>query len=200
MKGSNMKTDDQKYISCAIMGDDMVGKTSISESYAQKSFKENYEATVFDNYVVPLEVAGEEFVISMFDTAGKKNFENLRAFTYRESEVLLLCFSTCDRETLTSINDLWMPELKRHSKHSKQKRPVILVGTQIDLRFGHEDSEVSTDEGVQLAKDIGADCYVECSARDHKGLREVFQHVVFSALKFRKKNTNIIKQIFRSIY
>ncbi|XP_046366176.1 rho-related GTP-binding protein RhoJ-like [Haliotis rufescens] len=197
MKNVNMKNDEEKYISCAIMGDGMVGKTSISESYAQKSFKENYEATVFDNYVVPLNVAGEEFVISMFDTAGKKNFENLRSFTYRESEVLLLCFSTCDRETLASINDVWMPELKRHSKHTKQKRPVILVGTQIDLRFGNEDSEVSTDEGVQLAKDIGADCYVECSARDHKGLKEVFQHVVFSALKFRKKNTNIIKKIFR---
>ncbi|XP_067682310.1 cell division control protein 42 homolog [Haliotis asinina] len=197
MKDTTRKGDDEKYISCAIMGDDMVGKTSISESYAQKSFKENYEATVFDNYVVPLEVAGEEFVISMFDTAGKANFETLRSFTYRESEVLLLCFSTCDRETLTSINDLWMSELKRHSKHSKQKRPVILVGTKIDLRFGHEDSEVSTDEGVQLAKDIGADCYVECSARDQKGLKEVFQHVVFSALKFRKKNMNIIKKIFR---
>ncbi|XP_071081244.1 rho-related GTP-binding protein RhoJ-like [Haliotis cracherodii] len=197
MKNVNMKNDEEKYISCAIMGDGMVGKTSISESYAQKSFKENYEATVFDNYVVPLNVAEEEFVISMFDTAGKKNFENLRSFTYRESEVLLLCFSTCDRETLASINDVWMPELKRHSKHTKQKRPVILVGTQIDLRFGNEDSEVSTDEGVQLAKDIGADCYVECSARDHKGLKEVFQHVVFSALKFRKKNTNIIKKIFR---
>ncbi|XP_067682671.1 cell division control protein 42 homolog [Haliotis asinina] len=198
MKGSNtMKNLDRKFVYCAIMGDGMVGKTSISESYAEKSFNENSETTVFDNYVVPLQVAGEEFVISMFDNSAEKRFESLRAFSYRESEVLVLCFSTCDRETLTSINDLWMPELKRHSKQSKQKRPVILVGTKIDLRVGHEDSEVSTDEGVQLAKDIGADCYVECSARDHKGLKEVFQHVVFSALKFRKKNTNIIKKIFR---
>ncbi|XP_071079327.1 cell division control protein 42 homolog [Haliotis cracherodii] len=196
MKAGNMKPQDKKCVHCAVFGDGMVGKTSISESYAQKSFSESYEATVFENYAVPLSVAGEEFIISMFDTAGQKDYESLRSFTYKESEVLLLCFSTCDRETLASINDVWMPELKRHTKQSKQKRPVILVGTQIDLRVGNEDSEVSADEGVQLAKDIGADCYVECSARSREGLKEVFEHVVFSALKYRKKKSNILKQIF----
>ncbi|XP_046571844.1 cell division control protein 42 homolog [Haliotis rubra] len=179
------------------MGDSRIGKSSISRSYEQGYIDADHQSTLFENYVVRHKMDGKEFIISMFDTASEKTFENLRSFTYCESEVLLLCFSTCDRETLASINDLWMPELKRHSKHSKQKRPIILVGTQIDLRVGNEDSEVSTDEGVQLAKDIGADCYVECSARDQKGLKEVFQHVVFSALKFRKKKTNIIKKIFR---
>ncbi|XP_046571847.1 cell division control protein 42 homolog [Haliotis rubra] len=158
----NMKNLDEKFVFCAVMGDSMVGKTSISETYSKGFFNENSETTVFDKYVVPLQVAGEEFIISMFDTAGK--IENIE---------------------------------KRHSKQTKQKRPVILVGTKIDLRVGNQDSEVSTDEGVQLAKDIGADCYVECSARDQKGLKEVFQHVVFSALKFRKKKTNIFKKMFR---
>ena len=111
--------------------------------------------------------------------------------------MLLLCFSTCDRETFASISDLWMPELKRHSKHSKQKRPVILVGTQIDLRVGNDDGEVTTDEGVQLAKEIGADCYVECSARDRKCLEDVFKNAVSSALKVRKRKINVFKQIFR---
>ncbi|XP_046571846.1 cell division control protein 42 homolog [Haliotis rubra] len=199
MKGGNknMKNLDEKFVFCAVMGDSMVGKTSISETYSKGFFNENSETTVFDNYVVPLQVAGEEFVISMFDTAGKKRFESLRMFSYQECEVLLLCFSTCDRKTFHTVSDLWMPELKRHSKQTKQKRPIILVGTKIDLRVGNQDSEVSTDDGVQLAKDIGADCYVECSARDQKGLKEVFQHVVFSALKFRKKKTNIFKKMFR---
>ncbi|XP_071080628.1 cell division control protein 42 homolog [Haliotis cracherodii] len=186
-----------KHVYCAVMGDSHIGKSSISRSYERGSIDAQHQSTLFENYVVRHNMVEREFLISMFDTAAQKNFENLRSFTYRESEVLLLCFSTCDRETLASINDVWMPELKRHSKHTKQKRPVILVGTKIDLRVGNEDSEVSTDEGVQMAKDIGADCYVECSARDHKGLKEVFQHVVFSALKFRKKKTNIIKKIFR---
>ena len=126
----------------------------------------------------------------------QRDYESLRSFTYKESEVLLLCFSTCDRETFASITDQWMPELKRHTKHSKQKRPVILVDTQIDLRVGNDDGEVTTDEGVQLAKDIGADCYVECSSRTREGIKDVFEHVVFSALKYRKKKTNILKQIF----
>ncbi|XP_067682669.1 cell division control protein 42 homolog [Haliotis asinina] len=199
MKGGNqnMKNLDEKFVYCAIMGDSMVGKTSISDTYSKRYFNEKSESTVFDNYVVPLQVAGEEFGISMFDTAGKKRFESLKMFSYQECEVVLLCFSTCDRGTFHSVSDLWMAELKRHSKHCKQKRPVILVGTKIDLRVGNEDSEVSTDEGVQLAKVIGADCYVECSSRDQKALKEVFQHVVFSALKFRKKKSNIFKKMFR---
>ncbi|XP_041351729.1 rho-related GTP-binding protein RhoJ-like [Gigantopelta aegis] len=192
MRAGAMKYNKKKFVHCAILGDGMVGKTCLTLSYTQKAFMENYTATVFENYAVPLTVGGEEFVISMFDTAGQVGFESLRAYTYKESEVLLLCFSVCERQSFTSIVDLWIPEIKRHTK---RRRPVILVGTQIDLRSGYED-QVSFEEGAKLSKEIGADCYIECSAQSREGLNAVFEHVIFSALKYRKKKSNIINRIF----
>ena len=125
----------------------------------------------------------------------QSDYESVRAYTYQESEVLVLCFSLCDRESFYSVVNLWLPEIQRHTK---RRRPLLLVGTQMDLRAASADpqEQVSTDEGSQLAKMIGADCYIECSARSQEGLQQVFEHVVFSALKYRKKKSKIFNRIF----
>ncbi len=114
--------------------------------------------------------------------------------TYRESEVFVLCFSTCDRESFLRVQDLLLPEIR---EFTDKKIPLMLVGTQTDLRTGTSDFEVSTREGAKLAKEIGADCYLECSAKKQQGLKEVFDHVVTSALKDRKRKGNILRRLFK---
>ncbi|XP_076464535.1 cdc42 homolog [Babylonia areolata] len=186
----------EKFVHCAMLGDGMVGKTCLTLSFTQHLFTHTYTATVFDNYSVPLSVGGEDFVISLFDTAGQSDYESVRAYTYQESEVLVLCFSVCDRESFCSVVSCWLPEIRRHTK---RRRPLLLVGTQIDLRTpspSSSTSQVSTEEGRQLAKLIGADCYIECSARSQEGLQQVFEHVVFSALKYRRKKNKIFSRLF----
>ena len=125
----------------------------------------------------------------------QSDYESLRSYTYQESEVLVVCFSVCDRESFLSVVNCWLPEIHRHTK---RKRPLLLVGTQIDLRLptSSVDDVVSTEEGNSLAKMIGADCYIECSARNKEGLQQVFEHVVFSALKYRKKKNTFFSRIF----
>ncbi|XP_076441583.1 cdc42 homolog [Babylonia areolata] len=252
----------EKYVHCALLGDGMVGKTCLTLSYTQHLFTDRYTATVFDNYPVPVSVEGDKFVVNLYDTAGQSDYESLRTSSYQVSEVLVLCFSVCDRESFYSVVNCWLPEIQRHTKG---RRPLLLVGTQIDLRTSQQASsssasstdlgaassssssspsdsgpssastpvsrtssssssdsktssssssssstsssstsfssstsqeEVSTEEGSQLAKMIGADCYMECSARSEEGVRQVFEHVVFSALKYRKKKGKILSRLF----
>ena len=133
----------------------------------------------------------------------QSDYESVRSYTYHSSEVLVLCFSVCDRESFQSVAHSWLPEIQRHTK---RKRPLLLVGTQIDLRSSSSSSssssscsaqdEVSTEEGGNLAKIIGADCYIECSARSQEGLQQIFEHVVFSALKYRKKKSRLFSKLF----
>ena len=126
----------------------------------------------------------------------QSDYESVRAYTYHSSEVLVLCFSVCDRESFYSVVNSWLPEIQRHTK---RKRPLLLVGTQIDLRSSSSSSsqdEVSTEEGSNLAKIIGADCYIECSARSQEGLQQVFEHIVCSALKYRKKKSKLFSKLF----
>lgn len=76
----------------------------------------------------------------------------------------------------------WWPEISHHAPNI----PIILVGTKLDLR---EDPEtigklrdrrmqpISYPSGVQMARDIGATRYLECSALTQKGLKGVFDEV-----------------------
>ncbi|KAL5008446.1 hypothetical protein ScPMuIL_014027 [Solemya velum] len=190
-------TADKKCVNCAIVGDGMVGKTCLALGFTTQSFPESYIATVFENYAGRVSAAGEQYTVSMFDSAGQHDYEGLRAFTYKDSEVLVVCYSVVDRESFDSIKSFWMPEIKNYMR---RRKPVILVATQKDLRnFAPDNTEeipITREEGEALSKDIGADHFVECSAVTQDGVKNVFEDVVLSALKYRKKKSKIFQKIF----
>ena len=65
--------------------------------------------------------------------------------------------------------------------------PIVLVGTKLDMR---EDPEVlkklkeknsqpiTTENGKNMQREIGAAAYIECSAKSQKGLKEVFHEAI----------------------
>ncbi len=68
---------------------------------------------------------------------------------------------------------------------------MILVGTKLDLREDRETIEklklqrmapISYPQGVQVAKEIGAVKYLECSALTQKGLKNVFDEAIRAVL------------------
>ena len=75
--------------------------------------------------------------------------------------------------------------------------PIILVGTKLDLREDKERAEIlrednrsliSTAEGLQLQRKIGAVKYLECSALTGQGLKAVFEEAARTALEARARN------------
>ncbi|KAK6181425.1 hypothetical protein SNE40_009273 [Patella caerulea] len=186
-------TTDRNIVHSIVVGDEMVGKTSLAHSKLALSFQDDYIPTVFENFEIKHKVGGEDFVISLFDTAGLDNHRNLRTFAYNICHAIIMCFSVCDKESYKNVIDVWMPEI---IAETKGKIPIILVGTQADTR-GHvfPELEISTDAGYKLAKQIGADTYIECSALTKEGLNFAFNNVIYSALKYRKKNETVLKRI-----
>lgn len=70
----------------------------------------------------------------------------------------------------------WYPEVSHHCPGV----PIVLVGTKLDLRDDRDviekmkakgQSPISYQMGLQLAKEIGAAKYLECSALTQKGLK-----------------------------
>ena len=124
------------------------------------------------------------------------DYESLREFTYKDSEVFVVCYSVVDRESFESIKEFWVPEMKNNMH---RKKPIILVATQIDLRntTGFDsDMPVTEAEGRRLAKEIGAESYDECTIESQTSVRKIFTDVVACALKYRKKKTNIMHRLF----
>ena len=73
----------------------------------------------------------------------------------------------------------WFPEVQHHAPNV----PFILVGTKLDLRSDEHTQQklaekrqepISFEQGQQLASEIGAYKYVECSALTQGGLKQVF--------------------------
>ncbi|XP_013077645.2 cdc42 homolog [Biomphalaria glabrata] len=181
-------------VHCAILGDGMTGKTCMTLSYSTRQFVDEYTATICDQREVVVHTQGRHYNMCVVDTAGQSDYEYLRCFAYKESDVLLLCFSVCDRESFYNVCNSWVPEVK---KHIKGKRPIILVGTQTDLRHGNQETEVTYEEGVSMAKDIGAVTYMECSAKNGSGLDEVFGEVLDKALKRKKRSSSFMRMLSR---
>ena len=94
-----------------------------------------------------------------------------------------------------NINQRWLPEIKHHNPDT----PIILVGLKVDLR---EDKNtindlnekglkvISTSQAQDIAKEIKAYKYLECSALTQKGLKEVFEEAVRCVVKPDVKQIN----------
>lgn len=69
-------------IQCTVVGDGMVGKTCLSLAFSKMSTPGNYVATVFENYAGKTNVNGDDYTISIFDSAGQVSTYLLLAFEF----------------------------------------------------------------------------------------------------------------------
>lgn len=95
--------------------------------------------------------------------------------------MFLLCFSVVSPPSFDNIKTKWFPEISHHCPEAK----TMLVGTKIDLREDKETLEnlkgeklPTADMGQQLAGQIGAKMYLECSALTQEGLKKVFEEAI----------------------
>nr|XP_020652524.1 rho-related GTP-binding protein RhoQ [Pogona vitticeps] len=178
-------------LKCVVVGDGAVGKTCLLMSYANDAFPEEYVPTVFDHYAVSVTVDGMQYLLGLYDTAGQEDYDRLRPLSYPMTDVFLICFSVVNPASFQNVKEEWVPELKEYAPNV----PYLLVGTQIDLRDDPKtlarlndmkEKSVSMEQGQKLAKEIGAYCYVECSALTQKGLKTVFDEAIIAILTPKK--------------
>lgn len=175
------------YIKCVIVGDGAVGKTCMLVSYATNKFPSEYVPTVFDNYAVSLSVCNKPLMLGLFDTAGQEDYDRLRVLAYPDTDVFVVCFSVMSPTSYENVEEKWAPEIH----HYRETTPFILVGTQADLRDNYYEIQrlqknrqrpVTFDMGIKMADNIGANCYVECSALTQKGLKAVFDNAILAVI------------------
>ncbi len=119
--------------------------------------------------------------LGLFDTAGEEDFDRLRPLSYSDTDVVLICFSVNYPPSASNVIEKWNPEIQ----HFCGACPVILVACKIDLRTDLETIErlkergekpLTTEFGKQTAAKIKAHAYMECSAKTHEGVDELFNY------------------------
>ncbi|KAJ5071050.1 gtp-binding protein rho4 [Anaeramoeba ignava] len=120
------------------------------------------------------------------------DYDRLRPLSYPDSHVILIGYAIDNHVSFNNVKEKWQPEVL----HFCPKTPIILVGLKIDLRGDPETLErlkkrneniISSDQGKQLATEINAFSYIECSAKTRENLKDVFQESVRAA-KSRKSS------------
>ncbi|XP_040862359.1 rac-like GTP-binding protein RAC1-like isoform X1 [Glycine max] len=207
-----------RFIKCVTVGDGAVGKTCMLISYTSNTFPTDYVPTVFDNFSANVVVDGSTVNLGLWDTAGQEDYNRLRPLSYRGADVFLLAFSLISRASYENVakkvslafffffcfvplysglifsrHFQWIPELR----HYAPGVPIILVGTKLDLRDDKQFFQdhpgavpITTAQGEELRKLIGAPIYIECSSKTQQNVKAVFDaaiKVVLQPPKQKKK-------------
>ncbi|POI26682.1 hypothetical protein CIB84_009568, partial [Bambusicola thoracicus] len=110
--------------------------------------------------------------LRLWDTFGDHHKD--RRFAYGRSDVVVLCFSIANPNSLHHVKTMWYPEIK----HFCPRAPVILVGCQLDLRYADL-------EAVNRARQLGIP-YYETSVVAQFGIKDVFDNAIRAALISRR--------------
>lgn len=153
--------------------------------FKRGEFPIDHVPTVFDTSVQDVRIPPNNTPVQLvfWDTAGQEDFDRLRPLCYPDTDVILICFSLDNFDSLENVVEKWHPEVHQYTGHLRV--PYILVGTKRDLR-GRRGEGVSYLEGEAIARRIGARGYIECSARYGEGVNEVFQFAAKEACRPRK--------------
>uniref|UniRef100_A0A4W5MD63 Rho-related GTP-binding protein RhoG n=1 Tax=Hucho hucho TaxID=62062 RepID=A0A4W5MD63_9TELE len=166
-------------IKCVVVGDGAVGKTCLLISYTTNAFPKEYIPTVFDNYSAQVTVDSRTISLNLWDTAGQEEYDRLRTLSYPQTNVFVICFSVASPASFENVKHKWHPEVTHHCPNT----PILLVGTKKDLRNDPEvlkklkdqnQTTITQQQGTALARQIQAIKYLECSALNQDGIKEVF--------------------------
>ena len=181
-------------IKSVIVGDGAVGKTCLCIAFTQNKFPESYIPTVFDNYQTKMQVDNKVVNLTIWDTSGQEDYKRTRPMSYPNTNVIIICFSLVNPTNLENIQNVWLSEIHEFCPNA----PFVLIGTKSDLRDGWDslpedqkdpkEHPISTQQGEEFAKKIGAAKYIECSALKSINVGEVFEETVRVALNPPKKD------------
>ncbi|KAI9370731.1 small GTPase superfamily [Aspergillus egyptiacus] len=167
-----------------LLGDGACGKTSALNVFTRGYFPTVYEPTVFDIFVDNVHME-----LSLWDTAGQEEFDRLRALSYEDTHVIMLCFSVDSPDSFENVASKWTEEISENCPGVK----LVLTALKCDLRkdeFENDNPNVITyEQGLAKAKEIGAVKYLECSAVQNRGIREAFYEAAKVALEVRGANS-----------
>ncbi|XP_076830849.1 ras homolog family member Ua [Brachyhypopomus gauderio] len=178
----------ERKVKCVLVGDGAVGKTSLIISYTTNGYPTEYVPTAFDNFSAVVAVDGKPVKLQLCDTAGQDEFDRLRPLCYTNADVFLLCFSVVTPSSFQNVREKWVPEIRRHCPRA----PVLLVGTQADLRQDvkvliqlakYKEQPVEAQEACACAEEVHAVSYMECSALTQKNLKEVFDAAILASIQ-----------------
>ena len=167
--------NDEFRFKITVIGDGMVGKTSLIKKFTQGSFQTDYIKTIgaqFSKYSQIMEK--DSCTLFLWDIAGQDEFFFLRPSFYQESRAAIIVYSLEEnqlgKDSFKHITN-WYNDIKKYCG----KIPTILLGNKVDL-INKDDFDNSKAVSIVRKRDfIG---HYITSALTGEGVVDAFQAII----------------------
>jgi len=158
-----------------LIGDGVVGKTSLIKKFTQGSFQKEYIKTIgaqFSKYNEELE--GDSCELVFWDVAGQDEFHFLRPSFYRSSNASIVVFSIEEnnfgKESFKHAGQ-WLKEIKKFCGDI----PVALFGNKVDLV---DESILDEEKIFKFVKKNDIIGYYRTSAKTGQNVENAFKAII----------------------
>ncbi len=163
----------------AILGDPVVGKTSLINKYVINSFKESYTPILGVNILskcIRIEEINSKIRLLLCDIVGQEKYELKRQNLFQGCVWAFLVYDITRYPTFEQIKMKWLEDFKKFS------RPVgvyILIGNNSDLKDTYQ---VSYEEGKLLSLKINTNDFIEICAKYRDNAEDASKKLVLNIL------------------
>jgi small GTP-binding protein len=158
-----------------LLGDPMVGKTSLRRRYMGEGFSTDYLTTLGADFAVT-KYRGSQ--LQIWDLAGHINYNELLDHYLMGGKGLIVVYDITRPETLESIEN-W---ITRFVNLPNEIVPTIIVGNKVDLKISSNvivEKELAMDYVNDLSEKFGKEFqFIETSALLGRNIAEAFHNLV----------------------
>ena len=184
---NNLESEEIRY-KLIVIGDELVGKTSILNRFKNNQFNAIYEPTVgLEFQSIPILIDDEGVNLLLYDVSGHQKFRSLIPLYASDVNIILLIYDISKIESFNNI-DKWFSFLNNINKNE-----VIfaLVGNKSDLDYNRK---VKIEDAEKYAKEHNF-IFQEVSAMNGDGIQELFMNKLLDQIRTQliQKGKNILE-------
>lgn len=174
-------------VKVVLLGDQSVGKSSISQRYVRNIFTGQHVATVGGAYLQQKVVLnnGVSIKLHLWDTGGQERFRAMTNLYYRDANAAILTYDITNEQSFTSL-DFWLKELKY--KIDNEGMIICLAGNKCDV--SNDERKVDYTKAKKFAEENNM-IFFETSAKTDVGIKELFNALLYKL--YEKKGTEDTK-------
>ena len=172
---NNLESEEIRY-KLIVIGDELVGKTSILNRFKNNQFNAIYEPTVgLEFQSIPILIDDQSVNLLLYDVSGHQKFRSLIPLYASDVNIILLIYDISKIESFNNI-DKWFSFLNNINKNE-----VIfaLVGNKSDLDYNRK---VKIEDAEKYAKEHNF-IFQEVSAMNGDGIQELFMNKLLEQIR-----------------
>jgi len=173
----NMVEDFETSMKIIVVGNGVVGKTSLTQRFARNIFTNDYKKTLGVDFLMKkkyIKVIDKEVEFMIWDTAGQEYYDAITRRYYRGANGVLIVFSITDKASFENVKK-WYDKVNAECG----KIPTLLLMNKMDLI---NESVVDEKMANNLAKEIGIKLF-KVSVKDNLNINEVFEELAIQFFK-----------------